>query len=124
MLFDLLQMAVLYATLMAFPASGRLVSLPLLVTAFSIGVLFSVVAITPQGVGAVEGVLVAAFTSLGVPMGQATVVVLVYRGFTFWLPLIVGFAALGRVRGLGRSTRGTRPEVSRTSGIYVPLEGE
>lgn len=101
MLLDVLELAVLYAMFQAFPAAGPPLSVTHLVTGYSIGVLFSVVAITPQGLGVVEGALVAAFTQLGLPMGHAAVVVLAYRGLSFWLPMLVGFVALRWVRGLG-----------------------
>ena len=125
MFFDVLEMVVLYITLLAFPSGGEHVSLAMLVTAYSIGVLFSVVAITPQGVGAVEGLLVAAFMSLGLPMGRAAVVVLAYRGMSFWLPLLVGFAALRWVRGIGKPSAepGTeteiRPDLNSAANIPV-----
>jgi len=102
MLFDALEIATLYAVFRAFPAGGQQIGLAMLVTGYSVGVLFSVVAITPQGVGAVEGLLVAAFRSFGLPVGRVAVVVLVYRGVSFWLPLLVGFAAVRWVHGLGK----------------------
>lgn len=74
----------------------------MLITGYSIGVLFMAVAITPQGVGVVEGVMTAAFVSLGVPVARATIAVLAYRGISFWLPLLTGFIALRWVRGLER----------------------
>ncbi len=102
MLHDGLELGVLYAMYMAFPGPGAPLSLVLLVTGYTIGVLFSVVAITPQGLGVVEGALVAAFTSLGLPMMRAAVVMLAYRGLSFWLPLVAGFAALRWVHGVGK----------------------
>ena len=95
-------MSVLYACLIAFPAGGHPISLPMLIAGYSVGVLFMCVSITPQGLGVAEGVMAAAFVSLGVPAGRATVAVLAYRGLSFWLPLLTGFIALRWVRGLGR----------------------
>jgi uncharacterized protein (TIRG00374 family) len=102
MLFDALQVGVLYALLRAFPDDGAAISLVTLVVVFTLGVLFSVVAITPQGLGVVEVTLLGAFTMVGVPMGRAAIVVLAYRGFSFWTPLLVGLGALRWVRGIGR----------------------
>lgn len=102
MLLDGLELAVLYAVFRAFPAGGQPIDFTQLVAGYSIGVLFSVVAITPQGLGVVEGTLVAAFANLGLPMGRATVVMLAYRGFSFWLPLLAGFVALRWVHGVGK----------------------
>ena len=100
---DVLDMAVLYACLRAFPSEGTLISPAILITGYSIGVLFIAVAITPQGLGVVEGAMTAAFVSLGVPVARATIAVLAYRGISFWFPLLSGFIALRWVRGLGRS---------------------
>ena len=102
MLFDGLQLGVLYAVLRAFPADGAVISPVTLVVVFTIGVLFSVVAVTPQGLGMVEVTLLSALSMFGLPMGRAAVVVLAYRGFSFWAPLLVGLGALRWVRGIGR----------------------
>ena len=94
-LVDVLEIAVLGACFLAFPAaSGAPVSLELLLVGYSIGTLFLVVSITPQGLGVVEGVMTAIFVSLGVPLERAAVVVLVYRGLSLWLPLLAGFLIL------------------------------
>ncbi len=103
LLISLLDMSVLYAALAAFPAGGAPISLTMLITGYSIGVLFMCVSITPQGLGVAEGVMAATFVSLGVPTARATIAVLAYRGLSFWLPLLTGFVALRWVRGLGRS---------------------
>ena len=65
-----------------------------LVAAYSISVLFFVVSPTPGGLGFVEGTLILVLTTLGVHAHAATVITLAYRGITFWLPFILGFAAL------------------------------
>ena len=61
-------------------------------------VLFYIVSPTPGGLGFVEGALILVLTSLGVPQAGATVVTLAYRGITFWLPFLLGFVALRRVK--------------------------
>ena len=94
-LVDVLEIAVLGACFLAFPSSsGAPVSPALLLVGYSIGTLFLVVSITPQGLGVVEGVMTAIFVSLGVPLERAAVVVLVYRGLSLWLPLLAGFLML------------------------------
>jgi uncharacterized protein (TIRG00374 family) len=45
----------------------------------------------PEGVGAVEAVIVLIFTSFGVPPISATAIALTYRGLNFWTPLGIGF---------------------------------
>jgi uncharacterized protein (TIRG00374 family) len=50
----------------------------------------------PGGVGGVEGGMIGAYAAFGVDSGLAVVAVLVYRAFTFWLPLLPGvFAYFG-----------------------------
>jgi uncharacterized protein (TIRG00374 family) len=61
-----------------------------LVAGLSIAHLFLIVSPTPAGIGIVEGILAIALSSLGVSLSDATVVTLAYRGFSFWLPLMVG----------------------------------
>jgi uncharacterized protein (TIRG00374 family) len=101
MLFDALQLGVLYAMVQAFPGAGAAISPVTLIVVYTIGVLFSVVALTPQGLGMVEVTLLGAFSMVGLPMGRAAIVVLAYRGFTLWAPLLVGVFALRWVRVLG-----------------------
>jgi len=48
---------------------------------------------TPGGLGAVEASLIAGLTLAGLPSATATSAVLLYRGLTFWLPVLPGWAA-------------------------------
>lgn len=66
---------------------------------YGVGVLFWIVAITPQGIGLVEGVMAIVFTSLGVPSAPATVTALAFRGLGLWLPAFIGIASRRRLRG-------------------------
>ena len=52
----------------------------------------------PGGVGGVEGGMIGAFAAFGVDAGLAVVAVLVFRAFTFWLPLLPGVIAFFRLR--------------------------
>ncbi len=88
-------MASLYVLFVAF---HQVVAVGSLVAGFAMGILFWNVSITPQGIGAVEGAMTMVYTSLGVPAASATVVALAFRGLTFWLPVVVGFLLLRRVR--------------------------
>jgi uncharacterized protein (TIRG00374 family) len=47
----------------------------------------------PGGVGGVEGGMIGALIGFGVDSGLAVVAVLVYRGFSFWLPMLPGVLA-------------------------------
>jgi uncharacterized protein (TIRG00374 family) len=69
-----------------------------LVAGYSMGILFWVVSVTPQGIGVVEGMMTLVFTSLGIPTEPAAIISLTFRGMTFWLPLGIGFILLRRIR--------------------------
>lgn len=84
-------MLVLTATFLAFNASF---SVGTIVGGFSISYLFLIISPTPSGVGIVEGVMPLALSSLHVPLSQAVVITLAYRGVTFWVMLGVGAIAL------------------------------
>ena len=68
-----------------------------LVQAFFCGMLGNLLPM-PGGVGGVEGGMIASFVAFGVDGGLAVVAVLVYRAFTFWLPLIPGVIAYFQLR--------------------------
>jgi uncharacterized protein (TIRG00374 family) len=93
-LFWAFQIAVLWA---AFHAFGAPPPLAVLVQAFFVGMLGNLLPI-PGGVGGVEGGMIGAFAAFGVDAGLAVVAVLVFRAFTFWLPLLPGVIAFFRLR--------------------------
>ena len=76
-----------------------------LVAGFAIGFLFWIVAITPQGIGVVEGVMALVFNSLEVPAATATVIALAFRGLTFWIPFGLGFVLLRTVKSFHEEKR-------------------
>ena len=113
-LFWAFQIAVLWA---AFHAFGDAPPLAVLVQAFFVGMLGNLLPM-PGGVGGVEGGMIGAFAAFGVDGGLAVVAVLVYRAFTFWLPLLPGVIAYFQLRrtvdaleaasdGLGRRVTAT-----------------
>jgi undecaprenyl-diphosphatase len=53
---------------------------------------------TPGNLGAIEAVLVANLTTVGVQMSPAIAAVLVYRLLAFWLPIIPGLLAFQHLR--------------------------
>jgi len=61
-----------------------------IIAGFSIGYLFVIVSPTPSGIGFVEGALTLWLRSMWVPLEDATIITLAYRGITFWVPLIIG----------------------------------
>ena len=90
----IINVAGLYAFFLAFKQP---ISLGGLMAGFGLGIVFFVVTVVPQGVGAVEGIMALVFTSLGIPSAQAITIALVFRGVNFWLPLLVGLLVIGRV---------------------------
>jgi uncharacterized protein (TIRG00374 family) len=88
-MFWAFQILVLWA---AFRAFGDAPTWAVLVQAFFVGMLGNLLPM-PGGVGGVEGGMIASFVAFNVDAGLAVVAVLVYRAFTFWLPLIPGVIA-------------------------------
>jgi uncharacterized membrane protein YbhN (UPF0104 family) len=88
------QIAVVWA---AFHAFGDAPPPAVLVQGFFVGMLGNLLPI-PGGVGGVEGGMIGAYAAFGVDSGLAVVAVLVFRAFTFWLPLIPGLIAYLRLR--------------------------
>jgi uncharacterized protein (TIRG00374 family) len=92
----------LYVLFLAF---HQPVSFGVLVAGYAMGILFWIVSPTPQGIGVVEGMIALVFTSLHVPGEVATTISLAFRGLTFWLPLLLGFIILRRVKTFGAGER-------------------
>ncbi|MCB8979366.1 MAG: flippase-like domain-containing protein [Ardenticatenaceae bacterium] len=101
-----LDIASLYALFQAFNVTA---SLGVIIAGYSMTLLFWIVSPTPNGIGVVEGLMPLVYTSLGLPTAAATIITLAFRGLTFWIPFLVGFALLRRLpifappqRGLAR----------------------
>ena len=62
-----------------------------LIVAFGIANVFSVVPITPGGLGLVEGIYIPSLIGFGLARRTATVGVLSYRVAQYWLPIVVGW---------------------------------
>jgi uncharacterized membrane protein YbhN (UPF0104 family) len=93
-LFWAFQILVLWA---AFRAFGAAPPVAVLVQAFFVGMLGNLLPL-PGGVGGVEGGMIGALAAFDVDSGLAVVAVLVFRAFTFWLPLIPGVVAYFQLR--------------------------
>jgi hypothetical protein len=83
--FDLLCLA------LAIRAAGAQVPWWGIVLAWAAGCGGASLNLTPGGLGVVEAALTAALVALGVPGGPALTAVLVYRGITFWLAIVIGW---------------------------------
>ncbi|MEL7645402.1 MAG: YbhN family protein [Anaerolineaceae bacterium] len=100
-LFDMLVM------FLFFKAVGYNIPIGVLFASYGIPFLLSKIAfIFPGGIGVVEASMAAIQTSLGVPNEISVVAILGYRLFSFWIPTLLGFAAMGF---LSRSKTGLEP---------------
>lgn len=120
-LAHLLDLTTLYILFLAF---HQPLGLGTLIAGYAVGILFWIVSITPQGIGVVEGMMALTFTSLGITGSVATTVVLAFRGLTFWMPMLLGFFAVQRMRSFG-SVQRTLTEAwgVRFAAIMVALMG-
>ncbi len=76
-----------------------------LIAGYAIALLFLIVSITPMGIGVMEGAMVLAFQSLGIPLAVATIVALAFRGIGFWIPLLIGFVVLRHTSSFSRQSQ-------------------
>ena len=83
----ILQTLILGMTFMAFDVPF---SIGTIVAGFASAYLFLIVSPTPYGIGVVETLLPLALTSLSVAWEDSVIITLMYRGITFWIPLILG----------------------------------
>jgi glycosyltransferase 2 family protein len=94
LLFALMNKGILLVVLfLCFQAFNVDVTASTVVAGLAIAHLFLIISPTPAGIGIVEGILAVALSTMGVPRHDAAVVTLAYRGFSFWLPLLVGMIA-------------------------------
>jgi uncharacterized protein (TIRG00374 family) len=114
------QLLVLWA---AFRAFGQPPPAAVLVQAFFVGMLGNLLPM-PGGVGGVEGGMIGAFAAFDVDSGLAVVAVLVFRAFTFWLPLIPGVIAYFQLRRTVERWRYTiQSEVKESPTKAKPVHG-
>jgi len=92
---QLINIICLYAVFLAF---HQQIGFGPLVAGYSMGILFWNISPVPQGIGVVEGVMALVYTSLGIHGVIATIIVLAFRGLNFWLPMLLGFILLRRVK--------------------------
>jgi uncharacterized membrane protein YbhN (UPF0104 family) len=110
----------LYAGLRAFDAH---IDLPSLVLAYSTGYVATAIPLPGGGAGGIDASVALSLTAVGVPFAPAVLGVLVYRGVSFWLPVLPAVALLPSARNLreeiDHSTRARRdPDSER------PIPGE
>ena len=110
------QIAVLWA---AFKAFGESPPIAVIVMAFFVGMLGNLLPL-PGGIGGVDGGMIGAFAAFNVDTRLAIVAVLVYRGFTFWLPTIPGILAYIGLRKTVERWRAERRATRHEAGAPAP----
>ncbi|MBA3328207.1 MAG: flippase-like domain-containing protein [Solirubrobacterales bacterium] len=105
--------AVLWA---AFHAFGEAPEWPVIIMAYFVGFLGNLLPL-PGGIGGVDGGMIGAFAAFGVDFGLATVAVLVYRAFAFWLPTIPGAIAYFQLRRTVSRWREDRVQCGEVSAV-------
>ncbi|MDR1713547.1 MAG: flippase-like domain-containing protein [Coriobacteriales bacterium] len=81
---------------------------PALIGGYVIATLFSWIAITPQGVGVVEAMIVVGLAAYKVNATMATAISLVYRGIVFWMPFAIGAVLIRRTKSFKRELPNSR----------------
>jgi uncharacterized protein (TIRG00374 family) len=94
MILHIVNLVGLYTFFLAYRQPVRLGTL---VAGFSIGIVFFIVTVIPQGVGAVEGIMTLIFISMGIPRTNAVTIALAFRGVNFWMPVVLGLFTLNWV---------------------------
>lgn len=69
-----------------------------LVAGYAVGNLFMAISITPSGVGVVESAMTLTLAAFGVPLEIAAAGTILFRLFTFWVPMVAGFFTWRTVR--------------------------
>jgi uncharacterized protein (TIRG00374 family) len=86
---------VLWACFHAFGADPP--AFAVIIMAYFVGMLANTLPL-PGGIGGVDGGMIGTFAAFDVSLGYATVAVLVYRAFAFWLPTFPGAVAYLQLR--------------------------
>jgi len=110
--------ATLWASFHAF--GNHTPPIAIIVVAYFVGMLGNTLPL-PGGIGGVDGGMIGAFAAFNVDFGLATVAVLTYRAFSFWLPTIPGVVAYVQLRRtVSRWTDERRAETAPGVGAGTP----
>lgn len=66
----------------------------MLVAVFGLSAILSLASMVPQGIGIYEAAMTWLFHQMGIPFGIALSVALIYRGVTFWFPILPGIISM------------------------------
>ncbi|MFA4931247.1 MAG: flippase-like domain-containing protein [Patescibacteria group bacterium] len=78
---------------------GDWLSIGFLVSCYVIAALLMVISITPSGAGVVELAMVSILSAQVIDFDKAVLVVVLYRLYQFWIPLLFGFISFRRIGG-------------------------
>ncbi len=92
-----------------FLAFGQPLDLAALAAGFGMSIVFFIIAIVPDGIGAVEGAMALVFAQLGMAPTAAILVTVAYRILNVWLPVAIGLWCARRLRLFGGSERAREP---------------
>ena len=88
-----------------FLAFGQRLDVAALAAGFGMSIVFFIIAIVPDGVGAVEGAMALVFVQLGMATPAAILVTVAFRILNVWLPVAIGVWFARRLRLFGAGER-------------------
>jgi uncharacterized protein (TIRG00374 family) len=88
-----------------FLAFGQPLDPAALSAGFGMSIVFFIIAIVPDGIGAVEGAMALVFAELGMPPTAAILVTVAYRVLNVWAPVAIGMWFARRLRLFGAGGR-------------------
>ena len=86
-----------------FLAFGQRLDPAALAAGFGMSIVFFILSIVPDGIGAVEGAMALVFISLGMEPAAAIAVTIAYRVLNVWIPVALGFGCARYLRVFGGS---------------------
>lgn len=95
LLLQVLQIIILGLMFLAFGQASHLNGV---LIAYTVGILFTILSITPQGVGVSEAAMVLTMVASGIPLENAVLITVGFRGLLYLLPVIPGFFAFNRLK--------------------------
>ena len=105
----LLLLLIFFLTFKAFQVPA---SIGILIAGTSLSYLFLIVSPTPYGLGVVEGILTLSLRSMYIPVSDALVITIAYRGVIFWIPFLLGAVSIRWVGKPAEEKLDRSPEAS------------
>lgn len=90
-----IRILMLFVCFQAFHSSMPLIPMAI---GYALSLLVSNLSILPTNLGFFEATLISSFHGFGVPLAIATAVTLLYRSYTFWIPIPFGLFAYAQIR--------------------------